>query len=118
MCTGTQSLLSCHVERHGDAMVVLVAGEIDRSTEEDFAEALEQAMRSGTARVVVDLREVTFMGTTGLNIVIRVYREAERARADFRVINGTGVAGRTLRLAGVDQFLPVFPSLTEALAPA
>ena len=117
MCTDTQPLMTCHISRHADATVMRVAGEIDLSTQADLTDAIQQAMGSGATRVVLDLCEVHFMGSAGLNALLDAHRRAEHEQRDFRVIAGSRGARRTIDVAGVRQFLVVYPTLTEALAP-
>ncbi|CAM3355103.1 STAS domain-containing protein [Kibdelosporangium persicum] len=118
MSTGTQTILSCRVEQHGDATVVRVAGEIDRWTEDDFAQAVDESMRGRPTRLTVDLRDVTFMGTSGLRVLVEAQHETQRMRIVLGVVPGRGVARRSLEITGLDQMLRVFPTVAEALARA
>jgi anti-sigma B factor antagonist len=60
----------------GTDVVLQVTGEVDLSTGELFRCRLERALTLGH-RVVLDLRGVEFMDSTGLNTILRCQRRAE-----------------------------------------
>lgn len=65
------------VHREGHAVVV-VRGEIDIATADQFRCAVELASRQGR-RIEVDLRHTTFMDAAGLAVLLRAYRRLGRA---------------------------------------
>ncbi|MER6038481.1 STAS domain-containing protein [Streptomyces sp. NPDC001835] len=94
--------------------VLTVAGEIDHHT----GDALTQALSlSGTPRprVVVDLRQVAFMDSTGINILIAAHRALTGAGGWLRLAGPTGVVLRTLQLVGLDTIIDCHETLHQAL---
>jgi anti-sigma B factor antagonist len=110
-----ESLHWC-VEPSAAATVVHVAGEIDLSTEPDFTDAIANAFSHCSTLVVADLREVEFMGSTGLNVLLQARQHAELAGQSFRLANPSKAVHRAMRISGVDQVLPVFDTVELALA--
>ena len=99
-----------NVERNhnGDAVRVVVAGELDMDTGPRLDEELRRAQSDGHTRVVLDLTNVTFFDSTGLQIVL----DADvRAREDGHelvvVVAGDGEPLRVLRLAEVTDRLKI-----------
>ena len=94
--------LSLELRRIGDASVVSARGDIDLSTVEKAGAAMDEAreeQRGGG--LFLDLREVRFMDTSGLRLVI-----AERQRADaegyrFAVFPGSPKVQRLFEIAGL-----------------
>ena len=62
--------LSYSISLGSGYVVVSVAGEIDALTERAFRDALASALTRGQLRVVVDLAGVTFMGSTGIGVLM------------------------------------------------
>jgi STAS domain len=60
--------------------IITVAGEIDLYRIPALTQALESA--PGTARVVVDLRDVTFLDSTTLALLVREHRRLKRPVAN------------------------------------
>lgn len=94
------SALSLEVRREGDAAVVAARGDIDISTEAKATAALDGA-RAGARSLVLDLREVGFMDTSGLRLIIEEQRRAAASGYRFAVIRGPGRVQRLLEIAGL-----------------
>ncbi len=75
--------------RAGDAIVVAPAGEIDLATVDALAAEIDLALGQVDA-LVLDLREVTFIDSAGLRLVLETSRKAGR----FSVVRGPGEVQR------------------------
>jgi anti-anti-sigma factor len=98
----TELRLNSH--RTGDVSVVSVVGELDLSNAEQVAAELK-AVRDGARVVMLDLRELRFIDTSGLRLV---FEERERAGAGgyrFVVARGPGVVQRLFEVAGLSDGL-------------
>src|SRR4051794_34275218 len=83
--------------RAGATVVVVAVGEIDLVTVDLVEEALDRA-RAEAQQVVLDLREVTFIDSAGIRLVV----EAARGPGEFAVVRGPGVVQRLFGLVGLD----------------
>jgi anti-anti-sigma factor len=85
--------------------VVAVRGEVDLSTAEAVDKAVHVAVQDGWRHLVVDLRGVDFMDSTGLHLLVRL---SERRRRGVRVelIAGNPAVERLLELSGLTDVLP------------
>jgi anti-sigma B factor antagonist len=91
------------VERHDeDACVRLVAaGELDMDTRSRLRDELERAHAAAPARLVLDLRGVTFFDSTGLQMVLDTDLRCRDAGRELVVLAGDGEPRRVLELADV-----------------
>lgn len=100
-----------------DKLILRAAGEIDGDTVRLLDEAAANAIESASALVVVDLTNVTFIGSTGLNELLAATGEC-RARDLTLVIAappGT-IARRVVEVSGLRDHLVVVDSVSEALS--
>jgi anti-anti-sigma factor len=87
------------VHEVGDGEVRLI-GEIDMDTSPILRRCLEADPRI----TVIDLREVTFVDSTGLSVLVN----ANRHRAEGIVLRSpAGAVARVLELAGMDRFFRI-----------
>ncbi|MFF0107825.1 STAS domain-containing protein [Streptomyces hirsutus] len=96
--------------------VIHPTGEIDHHT----CGQLQQALNTLTAdrpRVVVDLSRVTFMDSSGINILIAAYKNVTAADGWIRLAAPTAPVLRVLQLVRVDDLIHCYPDLSQALAP-
>jgi anti-sigma B factor antagonist len=94
------SYLSLEVRREGDVAVVRARGDIDLSTQAKASAALERARR-GSRSLILDLRNVGFMDTSGLRLVIEEQRRAAQTGCRFGVVRGSRKVMRLFEIAGL-----------------
>jgi anti-sigma B factor antagonist len=94
------------VERAPDRVMVRPVGELDLATVSTLEEELTRARESGAPGVVLDLRGLTFMDSTGLSLTLRWALEASRDGFDFSLVRGEGAIRRLFELTGMDSRLP------------
>ncbi|MEU3298136.1 STAS domain-containing protein [Streptomyces longwoodensis] len=113
---GHAGRLSVTVTATDGIRVLSLTGELDHDTGEALRQALDV---TGTARprIVVDMRQLTFMDSTGINLLVAAYQTVTRADGWIRLAAPTEAVLRTLQLVGVDDLIECRPTLREALAP-
>jgi len=88
-------------ERRDAAAVVAVSGELDLAS----AEQLREALRSPEAQaptVILDLRKVSFIDSSGLSVVVGEHRRATAADCRFAVaVGGAPAVQRLFDLSGL-----------------
>jgi anti-sigma B factor antagonist len=101
---------SVRTEQHGESAVVVPTGELDLATAPALEEALERAFEGGSARVVLDLRELEFIDSSGLRTLLTARRRADDAEAAFSLVAGHRGLERTLEIAGVHKVFQWTPA--------
>ncbi len=91
------------VERDGLTLVAL-RGELDLSTSDRLAQALDE-VAGAERRVVLDLRDVSFMDSTGLAVILRYHQRAKDGRYDLVVVRGPEPVDRVFKVTGTDELL-------------
>jgi anti-anti-sigma factor len=87
------------------AVELPVDGELDVAAANDaYKRLLGLDLRRGD-QLVVDLRRLTFMDSSGIRLILKCRERAERAGAGFVLIRGSGVVMRVLELVGLDEQL-------------
>jgi anti-sigma B factor antagonist len=113
---GSTVLTVRDIERDGVVVVSLV-GELDMATAEDAAIALRAATTDATA-VVLDLTELLFFASAGLNILLQLRQELQDNGVDVRLATDQQAVLRPMELMGVADQFTVHPSVADALAAA
>ena len=91
------------VTRHraGDHVMVVAVGEIDLATV-DALQAEMDAAAGETSHVVLDLREVSFIDSAGVRLVLHNVRALEAAGSALSVVRGPAEVRRVFDLVGLD----------------
>lgn len=107
--------LAVAVERHGDAVVVQVSGELDLLTTPKLDSAAGEALRQHPPLLVLDLTGVTFLGSAGMASLVAV-RQAAGDDVQIRLAAADPVVVRAMEVVGLDQEFPMYPTCAEALS--
>ncbi|MGW2835972.1 STAS domain-containing protein [Streptomyces sp. NPDC001286] len=94
--------------------MLTLAGEIDHHTGDTFRQALDT---TGTARprIVIDMHLVTFMDSSGINILIAAHQTLSQAGGWLRLAAVGTTVKRTLSIVGVDALIDCHDTLHQAL---
>lgn len=103
------------VERRdgGQAVVIGVSGELDLASSPGLEQELERHVNSGAEVLIVDLRQLEFMDSTGLSVLVRAHQRAVEAGRRFAVVRGPQQVQRLLTLTGVAERLTLVDSPEE-----
>ncbi|MGZ3097077.1 STAS domain-containing protein [Streptomyces sp. H62] len=116
--TGTEDAmqagqLSVTTSTTNGVRVLTVAGEIDHHTGDTLRQALDL---TGTPRIVVNMRQVTFMDSSGINLFIAAHHSLTEAGGWLRLADVGDAVLRPLQLVGLDDFLDLRDTVEAAFA--
>jgi anti-anti-sigma factor len=81
---------------------VVAHGEIDLATGDQFAEALDAAMATGSS-IELDLRNVTFMDSTGIAVLLAARRRLGETPEAIVLVDPHPAVHRIFQLSGIEQ---------------
>ena len=100
----------------GRTSVVTVTGEIDLATVPSLEQQLLGAAEGGTGELIVDLTGCTFLDSRGLGALTRASARFARSDRPFALALSNPNVLKLLRIAGFDERVEIYPSLTAAVA--
>ena len=104
------------IEMVNGVPVVAAPAEIDISNADWLDAVLREAAARGHARFVVDMTGTTFCASSGVGVLVRAHKRALADGGELRlVIPASAAVLRVFAIAGIDQVIPNFPSLYEAV---
>jgi anti-anti-sigma factor len=95
------------IETDDDRVVFTPRGELDLATAPELEEKVLPALRDGGRAVVLDLRELTFMDSTGVRTIVAAHQIAESSGSDLRVVRPPreSAVSRVIEISGIDDAL-------------
>ncbi len=104
-------LLTVRVDREDDRCVIVLDGEMDLSNSSVAEAALREALEEAPARIVVDMRELSFIDSTGIALLVRLLQEDDGTDRLRFLPSKSEEVSRVLRLTGLDEKLtPASPA--------
>jgi anti-anti-sigma factor len=113
-----ESSFQVQVRNADRGAVIVVSGELDLASAPTLEEELDRAAANGADLVIVDLRELEFIDSTGLGLLIKANRQAEEAGRRFAIVRGQSQVQRLLGVTGIEQRLTLVDSPEELLETA
>lgn len=84
-----------------DCVRVVPVGELDVATADELATKLHELREVGFHRIVLDLRELEFLGSAGLQLLVVEDRLARRDGHEFTLIAGPPAVQRVIEVCGL-----------------
>jgi anti-anti-sigma factor len=98
----SESILELSVERHDGTTVVTAAGEIDLASAPELRECLASV---SNRKVVVDLRAVTFLDSSGISVLVAARNQQLAAEGDFTIRKAQGIVRTALTIVGLADWI-------------
>jgi anti-sigma B factor antagonist len=95
--------------------VLAVGGDVDLATVPALEAAIDEALVSKPTGLVIDLSEVGFLASAGLQALVATHNNVSES-AQFAVVANSAATSRPIQLTGLDQIFELYPTLDEALA--
>ena len=107
--------LETTVTSDGDAVTIAFRGELDISRAEEVERELERVETDGPGLVVIDLRGLDFLDSTGLRLILGADSRARRDGRRVVIVPGPEKVHRVFRITLLDRRLE-FAESPEAAA--
>lgn len=82
---------------------VRVRGELDFATAPILRDTLRKLLSEGAEEVTLDFREVTFLDSEGLKVLLQAYRQLHARGGSIKVWGCSRFVARTFEILGVDR---------------
>lgn len=103
-------------ELKGDKLIINLFGELDHHTSEEVRVKIDdQIDREGVNKVIINFKDVTFMDSSGIGVVVGRYKKIKGRDGKLCVINVNKSVNRVFELSGLYKIIASYGNLGEAL---
>ncbi len=113
-----QTHFRVETRREDSAIVLAVSGELDLASSPALEEELTRIGDSGSEILILDLRELDFMDSTGLSVIVKAHQRSQESGRRFGLVKGRPQVQRLLSLTGVAERMALADSVQELLSGA
>ena len=99
----------------GNVAIVDVSGDIDVLTSAALRDRLLTVARQGHDGLVVSLGNVDFIDSTGIGVLIGVWRRMQAGRGTLALATPSRRTRRIFDIAGVSEIFSIYDSVAEAV---
>ncbi|GAA3746316.1 anti-sigma B factor antagonist [Spinactinospora alkalitolerans] len=109
--------LQITIRNHDDGTVIVLDGEIDIATEDEFHRAVLDAMSAEQhGRVVLDCTRLSFIDSSGLRVLIQCHKAGKEHDSRVFIAAASERVTQILHVTAIDTRIPVYPTVESALA--
>jgi anti-sigma B factor antagonist len=101
-----EGLLEVRVSERGRTCIIAAVGDLDRSTAALLEQTLVEAETTDARAIVVDLSELTFMDSTGLQLILRAHARSQADSNRLSLVRGPERVQRVFQMTGTERLLP------------
>lgn len=98
-----------------DCALIRVGGEIDVYTAPTLREALLELSSRGVLHVIIDLRDVAFLDSTGLGAIVGGHKRLRTNDGSLVLASSPDRIARLFRITGLDRAFSLFDSVPKAI---
>ncbi len=120
----TSTLRIAVSQEHGNAPVTVLhlKGEIDANTQADLESKAEEVVGTGTQNLLLDLSEVTYMGSAGFRAIHAIAgklgdeQSATAIRSShLKLLNPSAEVSKVIKTLGFDSYLDIYEDINQAV---
>ena len=105
------------VESGGEPYTLVeLVGEADVTNSDALRDVLDAEVAKQPRTLIIDLSELRFMDSSALHVILRANRAMDRQGGVVALAGPRDPVAKMLRLTAADQLIPVFPTVSEAVA--
>lgn len=106
--------LDISTQRVGQACIVVLKGEVDVYTSPRLKQELVEAVDAGCVNMVVDLRRLEFIDSSGLGVLVGGLRRVKEKGGTLRLVCDKESILKVFRITGLDRVFAVFDNAEDA----
>jgi anti-sigma B factor antagonist len=102
--------------QHVPAVVIALPAEIDMANADQVGQQLGAALAPGVKAAIADMTGTRFCDSSGIGVLVRAHKRAVANHTQLRLVVASTVVLAAMRVVRMDCLLPIYPSLSQALA--
>lgn len=100
----------------GGVRILAVQGYLDAHTAPSFESSIENEIRSGNVRLVVDCASLTYISSAGLGVFMSFLEDAREQGGDIKLAAITPKVFQIFDVLGFPKLFDITPTVEEAIA--
>ena len=91
---------------HGEVRTIVVKGDVDMDTSPELRDEIKRAMK-GAGGIRLDLKDVGYIDSSGIAVLITGYRLAQKSKVKFCVLDPSPQVKAVIELSQLQSFFPI-----------
>jgi anti-sigma B factor antagonist len=101
-------------EKTNDTVTFSLNGRLDSNTSATLEKRLENTIKDGVTRLIIDFEQLDYISSAGLRIILKTSKALDRADGKIIFCAMQDYVREVFEIAGFDTFLPIVATREEA----
>ena len=101
--------------KEGAVNTFRLQGRLDSNTSQSFEKRLMDAISDGAKNVIIDFKELDYISSAGLRVILKATKTIKRQDGKIMLCSMQDYVKEVFEIAGFDSFLPIVPTMDDAL---
>jgi anti-sigma B factor antagonist len=108
--------MNLKTETHGKVIVLFIREErFDAHNSEELKSEVNRIFESGTKHLLIDLKEVRFIDSSGLGVLVSGYKNASTRQGSIKLCSLQSQVKSMFELTRLHRVFDIYPAVDEAL---
>jgi anti-sigma B factor antagonist len=90
-------------------------GRLDSNTSQGFEKKIFDAIYDGSRHMIIDFRDLDYISSAGLRVILKATKALNREEGKIMLCAMQDYVKEVFEIAGFDSFLPIVPTMNDAL---
>lgn len=105
-----------NVGKNQDIVNVVLSGILEESNCKYLLDCVEDQIREGRTKLILDCGQVSFISSVGLGTLVRVNSRMKKIGGDVKLAAVHGTVAEVMRVVGLHRLFQIFPTADDAVA--
>jgi anti-sigma B factor antagonist len=101
--------------KQGKISTFKLQGRLDSNTSQSFEKRLLDAISDGIKNVIIDFKDLDYISSAGLRVILKATKTLKREDGKIMLCSMQDYVKEVFEIAGFDSFLPIVPTMDDAL---
>ncbi|MGB9678548.1 MAG: anti-sigma F factor antagonist [Thermoanaerobacteraceae bacterium] len=98
-----------------NTLIVKFDGELDHHIADQLKEKIDKEYNTGFKNLIFDLKNVNFMDSSGIGVIIGRYKKAKEKNGKVVLVNANSQLNKIIEISGLMRIIKCYNSIEEAL---
>jgi len=101
--------------KQGKVSTFKLQGRLDSNTSQSFEKRLLDTISDGIKNVIIDFKDLDYISSAGLRVILKATKTLKREDGKIMLCSMQDYVKEVFEIAGFDSFLPIVPTMDDAL---
>jgi anti-sigma B factor antagonist len=101
--------------RHANYSVFKLNGRLDSNTAMGFEKKLFECIEDGNQKLILDFKDLDYISSAGLRVILKATKNLKNADGKLVLCAMQDYVKEVFEISGFDSFLPIVPTIDEAV---